>query len=204
MAEVELLAWDIGGVLLSDGWDREERREACRHFGLDESGFERRHESVVDEFERGRLSLDDYLGQVVGAGRPEGELAEWKRFIFEQSVGDEAMLSMVRELADEGRYFLAALNDESREINLHRIHEFHLDEVFDAFFSSCFTGFRKPSSEAFRMLLDVCQRDSSTVAFVDDRPENVDAAARSGMLAIQFHDAGQLRRELERVGVRWG
>ena len=204
MADVSLLAWDIGGVLLSDGWDREQRRAAYRHFGVDEAEFERRHASVVDPFERGRLSLDDYLRRVVGPTTPPAELAEWRRFVFEQSVADEEMLSMARDVREDASYLFVALNDESREVNLHRIREFRLAGLFDVFLSSCFTGLRKPSEEAFRLLLDVSQRDPSQVAFIDDRPENVEAAARSGMRSIHFHGAGPLRAELERVGVRVG
>jgi putative hydrolase of the HAD superfamily len=65
MADVTTLFWDNGGVILTNGWDRTSRREAVGKFHLDWADFEDRHELMLDAFERGHASLDDYLKRTV-------------------------------------------------------------------------------------------------------------------------------------------
>lgn len=60
MAKITALFWDNGGVLLTNGWDRDARKRAVEKFQLDWADFEDRHELVLDAFETGVLSLDDY------------------------------------------------------------------------------------------------------------------------------------------------
>ena len=43
-AEIQLVLFDIGGVLGTNGWDREQRAAAIEHFGLDAEDFQYRHE----------------------------------------------------------------------------------------------------------------------------------------------------------------
>ena len=65
MAEITTLFWDVGGVLLTNGWDRAARRRAAEQFHLDWEEFEDRHDLVVTDFEKGRLTLDEYLQRTV-------------------------------------------------------------------------------------------------------------------------------------------
>lgn len=200
MTEPRVLAWDIGGVLLTNAWDQEQRRAACRAFSLDAELFERRHAAEVDPFERGRLSLGEYLTATVGPdGRPVDH-ARFRSFMFDGSAPHAEVLALAGEVAAGGRLRQVTLNDESRELNEYRLERFGLARLFDAFFSSCYTGFRKPAPEAFGCLLGVLRHAGPEVAFVDDRPENVAAARAAGMRAIHFVDAPSLRRELAALG----
>ncbi|MDZ4782907.1 MAG: hypothetical protein SGJ19_21875 [Planctomycetia bacterium] len=61
MTEITTLFWDVGGVLLSNGWDRALRRQAADRFGLDWDDFQERHDLVAYDFEVGRITLDNYL-----------------------------------------------------------------------------------------------------------------------------------------------
>lgn len=53
------------------------------------------------------------------------------------------VLSFARALADSGKYFMATINNESRELNLYRIKKYDLRDIFSVFVSSCLVGMRK-------------------------------------------------------------
>src|SRR4051812_33734 len=57
--------FDIGGVFLTNGWDRPARERTTVHFGIASEEFEARHRAAVDDFETGRLGLDAYLDRTV-------------------------------------------------------------------------------------------------------------------------------------------
>ena len=61
LARISALFWDVGGVLLTNAWDHEQRQQTLKQFGLDEAEFESRHEMLVSSFERGKITLQDYL-----------------------------------------------------------------------------------------------------------------------------------------------
>ena len=65
MVEINTLLWDVGGVVLTDGWDQAIQRKAAEQFELDVEDFQERHKRVEAVFETGRLSLGQYLYQTV-------------------------------------------------------------------------------------------------------------------------------------------
>lgn len=199
MAEITTLFFDVGGVLLTNGWDRPTRREAAAQFGLDEEDFEARHESLISALETGKISLDEYLDQTVFCHPCSFSREQFKTFIYAQSQPNSDPLALVRELA--GRFLLATINNESHDLNLYRIEKFRLREIFTVFFSSCFVRLRKPDPAIYRLALDMTQKIPDECCFIDDRPLNIAGARQVGMRTIQFHDVNQLRRELAEMGV---
>jgi putative hydrolase of the HAD superfamily len=67
--------------------------------------------------------------------------------------------------------------------------------------SSCYLGVRKPNAAIYERALDILGRPPQKILFVDDRIENVTAAAKAGMQAIKFDGEKQLRSELASLGV---
>jgi len=192
---------DIGGVLLTNGWDHDSRRLAVERFGLDPQEFAQRHDATMADFDCGRMTLDRYLDATVfHAPRPFSR-DDFKAFMFAQSRPYTESLAVVRRLADSGRYLMATVNNESRELNDYRIAQFRLRELFSLFFSSCYLGVRKPDAAIYRLALDVTQRAPGECLFVDDREPNVEPARALGMTVIHYTGADQLARELERAGV---
>ena len=201
MADISLLLWDVGGVVLSNGWDQHARAAAAERFGLDRAELERRHLLVEDAFETGRLDWAGYLSATVFyESRPFSPEA-FRQFMLDQSRENPAALATARTLKMSGRYTMAALNNESRELNEYRIRTFGLRDAFHVFLSSCYTRLRKPDPAAFRFALDLAQRPPEEALFLDDRPENVAAAACLGLRTLQVRDPGQLREELVQIGV---
>jgi len=201
LANISAIFWDVGGVLLSNAWDRPQRRRALAHFALDEVEFEDRHEMLVSSFERGKINLQDYLQRTVFY-RPRSFTPEdFRGFMFSLSQPCQETLALARSLARSCNYLMATVNNESTELNLYRIQTYGLGEIFDAFVSSCFVGLRKPEEGIYHLALDITQRPPEECCFVDDRPLNVEAATRLGMRAIRMENTQQLRQELRTLGV---
>jgi len=202
MSDVAALFWDVGGVLLSNGWDRSARAEAVRRFGLDAADFEQRHRGAEEDLETGRMTLETYLDRTVFFGeRPFGR-DEFKNFIFAQSSENKETRILLDELTATGRYFLATLNNESEDLNTYRIRKFDLTRNFDAFFTSCYLRARKPDPLIYRLALGITQRAPEECIFIDDRPANLEPAKALGMRTILFRSAAGLRASLAESGVK--
>ena len=201
MAEPSALFWDVGGVLLSNGWDRHGRRRAAKQFALDWEEFQDRHELVVNDFETGHISLDQYLACTVFDRDRGFTRDEFTEFMFAQSEAYPETLAIVEQLALNGTYLLATLNNESLELNRYRIERFGLRNHFDLFLSSCFLGVAKPEEAIYRMALHVTQREPEACVFIDDRGLNVERAAALGIRTIHYQSPEQLRRDLDALDV---
>jgi len=201
MAKVSVLFWDVGGVLLSNGWDRAGRSAAATRFRLDPGDLERRHEHVSDAFETGRLGLDPYLSETVFDVPRSFSRAEFVEFMRSCSSAYTSALACARSFRAGGHFLMAALNNESLALNEYRISTFRLREVFQLFLSSCYTGRRKPDPDAYRFALQVTQRAPDEALLLDDRRENVDAAAHLGLRTVWVQDPTRLREELASAGI---
>ena len=201
MAAITALFFDVGGVLLTNGWDRPTRRQAAARFHLDWDALEERHELMVADFETGRLSLDAYLDRIVFYEPRPFSRDEFMAFLLAQTQPLSDSLALARELAATCRYLMATLNNESAELNAFRIRQSHLRDSFTVFFTSCYLGLRKPDPRIYRLAIDLVQRSPQECLFIDDRPLNVESALQVGMRAIRFENAAQLRRELAAAGV---
>jgi putative hydrolase of the HAD superfamily len=200
--KITTLFWDVGGVLLTNGWDKASRRKACEKFALDWEEFEGRHELVAAAFETGQLALDNYLKHTIFYRPRAFTQQDFQEFMFAQSEPRPETLAIVERLAQSGKYLLATLNNESLELNLYRIDRFGLRNHFEVFFSSCFLGAKKPDEAIYRLALQLTQRPPQECVFIDDRALNVECARHwVGMHAIHYQAPHQLMGELEGLGV---
>jgi putative hydrolase of the HAD superfamily len=201
MAEVTTLFWDNGGVILTNGWDRGSRQKAVEKFKLDWADFEDRHELLLNAFECGTATLDEYVRRTVFYRERPFTQEQFKQFMFEQSQALPEALDFLKKLAKTKRQMHAALNNESLEINDYRIRTFQLRDCFSAFFSSCYLGVRKPDRGIYSLALKITQREPAECVLIDDRRLNLECAREMGMQTIQFKDVGQLREVLGKLGV---
>ncbi len=201
MADAPTLFFDIGGVLLSNGWDTAARRRAAETFGLDFPEFQTRHEMLKTAFETGRMSLNHYMNKAV-FHRPRGfDAQEFKDFMFAQSTLLGDTLDFVRALAATGKYRLYTLNNESRELHEHRVKAFGLDAVFRGFLASCYLGQVKPDEDIYLNALGIAATSGDHAVFIDDRALNVEPALALGLNAFHFEGLDGLREFLQARGV---
>jgi putative hydrolase of the HAD superfamily len=198
MKEVNHIFFDIGGVLGSNGWDREQRQRAIERFNLDADDFQWRHEDLIGEWEEGRITLDEYLDIAVFHTQRDFSRSAFIRFMLDQSIPNRDTVAIARELAQMSRFTMMTLNNESEELNAYRIIEFGLAPIFEAFISSCYLSVRKPFRRFYNRALGIAQCEPSKSLFIDDRQQNLTPAQSMGMNVILFKSAPQLRADLER------
>ena len=201
MTSAPTLFFDLGGVILTNGWDTAARKHAAETFGLDYQEFQTRHEMLKTAFETGQIGIDAYVQKSV-FHRPRTFAPEaFKDFMYGSSALLGDALGFVASLAKTGRYKLYTLNNESRDLHEHRVATFGLDPIFRGFLTSCYLGLVKPDEAIYLNALGIasCQREHAL--FIDDRPMNVEAATAIGLHAVQFVGLDELRTFLKS---EWG
>ena len=199
--DITTLFFDVGGVILTNGWDHVARERAAEHFNYDYQASEARHQPVAQSFECGQLDLNDYLQEAVFFTERPFTQDEFIRWMESQSQPHAHSIEVLQRLKAQGKYTLATINNESRYLNRYRIRTFELDQYFSAFFSSCYLGVTKPDCAIFQKALDIMQRPGETCLFVDDREENVAAAQQCGIRAAHLPQPGDLGEILKKEGV---
>jgi putative hydrolase of the HAD superfamily len=201
MSDVTALFWDVGGVILSNGWDRGSRAAGAKEFGLDWEELQDRHELAFPAFEMGQITLDAYLQRTIFYRKRSFTREEFTDFMFSQSRELPESRAVLSEVAASGKYLQATINNEPLELNERRIHQFNLRREFEAFFTSCYLGMRKPDEGIYKLALKVTQRSPDECLFIDDRELNLECAHQMHMRTIHFQNAAQLRKDLAASGV---
>ena len=201
MAEITTLFWDIGGVILTNGWDCGSRKEAAVAFYLDWDEFQDRHDLSFPAFDSGQITLNEYLDRTLFYRQRAFTREEFSAFMFAQSKEYPETRAILDKVSRSGKYFIGAINNEPLELNQYRIEAFDLRRNFLVFFSSCYVRSRKPEEMIFRFALEVTQRPPEKCLFIDDRPLNLESPRRLGMNTIHHQNAQQLRSELGKYGV---
>ncbi len=202
-SQITTLFLDIGGVLLTNGWDHNSRKSAAEKFGLDYEEMSERHHLTFDTYEEGKLSLDEYLKRVVFYEDRPFSQEEFKKFMYAQSKPYPDMIDLIRGLKAQYGLRVAAVSNEGRELTIYRVQQFELKTLVDFFVSSCFVHYRKPDEDIFRMALDVSQAQPDQVVYIDDRGLFVEVAREVGITGIVHKDYKATRKLLEELGLTW-
>ncbi|WP_319585697.1 HAD family phosphatase [uncultured Desulfobulbus sp.] len=187
-AAITCMFVDIGGVLLSNGWDRHARKQAAARFALDLSELEERHHLVFETYETGKLTLDEYLDLVVFYQKRPLTREQFRECVFAQTQPYPEMIALLLRVKELYRLKILAVNNEARELNAHRIRTFKLDAFIDGFVSSGFVHLRKPDADIFRLALDIAQVPARQIVCIDDQPLFVEVAKGLGMRGIVHTD----------------
>jgi putative hydrolase of the HAD superfamily len=198
---IKTLFLDIGGVLLTNGWDRGIRLTASRKFGLDYEEMNERHHLTFDTYEEGKLSLDEYLDRIVFYQDRSFSRDDFKAFMFSQSKPFPEMIELVRGLKNQYGLQAAAVSNEGRELTTYRVQQFKLTSIIDFFVSSCFVHYRKPDADMYRIALDIAQVSPEQVVYIDDRPMFVEVAQGLGIKGIIHANHESTREALETLGL---
>ena len=198
---IRAIFWDVGGVLLTNAWDHNERAEALNRFHLDPGEFQKRHEPLVSAFETGKINLDEYLDRTIFYQERPFTREQFRQFMFSLTKPFPEVLSFAKSLTDSSKYRMATINNESRELNQFRIEKFALRDIFHLFFSSCFVALRKPDVAIYRLALETTQILPDQCCFIDDRAENLENPAKLGMHTIQMRTLDQLQTDLRTLQV---
>jgi putative hydrolase of the HAD superfamily len=198
---ITTLFLDIGGVLLTNGWDHTMRQRAAETFSLDYEEMNERHHLTFDTYEQGKLSLDEYLNRVVFYQERPFSLEEFRAFMFAQSQPYSEMIDLIRGLKARHGLKVAAVSNEGRELTAYRIQKFDLGAFIDFFISSCFVHYRKPDADIYCIALDIAQVPPAQVVYIEDRPMFVEVAQSLGIRSITHASYESTRAALARLGL---
>ncbi len=201
MPDINTIFFDLGGVILTNGWDRDSRREAAQAFQLDWEEFQDRHDLAFPAFDAGQSTLNQYLDRTLFYRPRPFTREEFTAFMFAQSKEYPETRAILSALARTGKYLIGAINNEPLELNQYRIEAFQLRQDFQVFFSSCYLNARKPEETIYRIALHVTQRAPESCVFIDDRALNLENPRRLGMNVIHHQNAPQLRQDLQSLGI---
>jgi putative hydrolase of the HAD superfamily len=193
--------FDIGGVLGTNGWDREQRAHALEKFSLEDEDFEHRHHQVVSEFETGAMSLEEYLDVTVFYTPRLFSREDFELYMLSLSEPNAYTIQVAKHVATTGRVRVMTMNNESAVLNAYRIDRFGLRPIFAAFLSSCWMGVRKPARAFFERGLGIAQAYAESSLLIDDREQNLAPAASLGMQTIRYQTPELLARDLSQYGV---
>ena len=199
VSKIKVVFFDIGGVLLSNGWAHESRQKAAEVFGFDYEEMNTLHNFIYNVFEIGSITLDEYLDTVVFYCPRNFTKAEFKDFMYAQSTELPKLLAWLKTWKTHTLLPVFALSNESRELNDYRIATFGLHDLFDGFFSSCYLGIRKPDPRIFHKAMEIVQAAPGECIYFDDRPMLVNAANRFGMNAILHQDYETTTKIIETI-----
>jgi putative hydrolase of the HAD superfamily len=200
--EITTLFLDIGGVLLTNGWDHHARKRAATNFKLELAEMEDRHHLTFDTYEEGKLTLEEYLGRVVFYQKRSFTRAQFRRFMFAQSTPYPEMIELVAQLKVRYGLKIAVVSNEGRELNAYRIRKFKLDRLVDSFISSCFVHLRKPDADIFRLALDIAQALPRQVVYLENTPMFVQIAEGLGIRSVLHTDYKSTCAKLASFGLQ--
>jgi len=200
-ASISVLFVDIGGVLLTNGWDHHARRRATKHFKLNWAEMEERHGLNFETHEEDRITFKEYLDRVVFYQKRAFTRATFRRFMFAQSKPYAEMIGLIRNLKAKYGLKIIVVSNESRELNAYRIRQFKLDGFVDAFISSCFVRLRKPDADIFKLALDIGQTPVREIIYIENTPLFVQIAEDMGIRSILHTDYKSTCAELASFGL---
>lgn len=201
-ANVTTLFTDIGGVLLTNGWDRIARASAAKEFKLDLDELNERHHLTFDTYESGKLDLEEYLNRVVFYEKRTFKRKQFRDFMFSQSKPFPEMIDLMRKIKEKYKIKIAVVSNEGRELNSYRIKTFGLSDFVDFFISSCYVHFRKPDADIFRVALDIAHVPAEQVVYLEDRNMFVQVARSLGIRTIHHTEFQSTMKELDSLGLK--
>jgi putative hydrolase of the HAD superfamily len=199
--QITSLFLDIGGVLLTNGWDHNIRTRAAEKFSLNYEEINERHHLTFDTYEEGKLSLDEYLKRVVFYQPRDFTPDTFKSFMYAQSQPFPEMIELMRRLKTQHGLEVAAVSNEGRELTVYRVQQFKLGTFIDFFVSSCFVHYRKPDADMYRIALDIAQVRPEQVVYIDDRAMFVEVAQGLGIRGIIHKGYETTQKALEAMGL---
>jgi putative hydrolase of the HAD superfamily len=200
-SSITTLFLDIGGVLLTNAWDNNIRKNAADKFGLNYDEMNERHHLTFDTYEEGKLNLDEYLNRIVFYQERSFSREEFKAFMYAQSQPFPEMIELVHRLKSQYSLRVAAVSNEGRELTEYRVQQFKLGIIIDFFISSSFVHYRKPDADMYRIALDIAQVNPQQVVYIDDRPMFVEVAQSLGIQGIIHQGVETTRKTLETMGL---
>jgi epoxide hydrolase-like predicted phosphatase len=202
MAMIKSVIFDWGGVLIDDPGPPM-IRYIVEVLGVSEQQYLEKQVPFVGDFRTGKIAEGVFwerLCCVLGVGAPNEE-SLWGS-AFERVYRPKAdMFALVRKLRDRGLKVALLSNTEMPAVDFFYKQGY---DLFDAVVFSCVEGTKKPMREIYDLTLQKLGCRADEAVFIDDRVRCIEGANAVGLNTIAFEDVGQVKAELNRLGVDTG
>lgn len=199
--KIKVIFFDIGGVLLSDGWDRHSRKKAALNFGFDYDEMDQLHQIHFPIYEIGSYSLSAYLDKTVFYTKRDFSKEEFQTFIMAQSQELPHTLTWLKVWNEKHKFRIFSINNEGKELHDYRTEQFRLHELFEGFITSGYVGLRKPDPKIYQLALNIVQAKPEQCIYFDDRDYLVKAARDMGINAFQHRSFENTKHILEQLQI---
>ena len=177
------IVFDLGGVVF---WRNPKK---CTQEFLDFFAFVRETPMphFWNEYDRGTLSLDEVMEHLMArSGFSREKCVDFVQRAIDMQEAIRPTEELIKALKADGRYRLFVLSNMSREF-IDFLRRVPVYRHFDGEVVSCEEGICKPEPEIYRLLLDRYGLTPAETLFIDDRPENVEAAEREGIVGFHYN-----------------
>lgn len=192
---------DVGGVIATNGWDTPLRERMVEHFSLNQKEVDDRHHLMFDSYERGNLTLEDYLQWTVFYEQRPFSLEELRQWIFDQARPLPGTYDLYQKVKARGGIKLALVSNEGAGLTEDRVKRFRLRELADYMVFSNAVGMRKPDPGIWKLALSLADLAPQQVIYIDDRKMFAEFAASLGFTAYQHTSAAETEKYLASQGL---
>ncbi|NGX62112.1 MAG: Phosphorylated carbohydrates phosphatase [Chlamydiae bacterium] len=199
MTQIRALFLDVGGVLLTNGWDTALRKKTAEHFNVNYEKMDTRHRLYFNVYEIGKLTIDEYLTITFFFDPPSFTISELKSFIFNSVRPYSEMIEYVKELKEEHGLKIAIVSNEGKELVIDRFTRFDFSSFVDFYIVSSFVGYRKPDPDIYKLAIDVAQIPPKHILYIDDRELLAEAGRAHGLQAIHHTDLASTKQAIEKL-----
>lgn len=198
---IKVIYFDLGRVIVDFDHSRAARELLkVTPLSLEEAMAVFSDNALVTEYETGRMSSQEHYREVCHRLRMEVSMERFRE-LWGSMFLPEPLLSEA---------FLQALKKRYRLMLLSNTNEIHFDFVIQRYpilriieerLLSYRAGCMKPEARIFDLAIQKAGVAPESIFFTDDRPENVEAAQRAGIQALQFHSENQIKRDMLSLGM---
>lgn len=192
------VVFDFGGVICSPQPDADLAAMADAAGAATVADFWAAYWPARLAYDQAVLTATEYWHDVaarLGTPRTQAQIAELVRLdIASWAHMQEGTLALIGDLESAGQR-LAVLSNMPVEV-ARAIDTWPVARHFEHLLFSCDFGAVKPDRSCFGLALDTLGVPAHEVTLIDDRQENITAAAGMGMNTIRFTDPGQTRAGL--------
>ena len=195
---IKVIAFDYGGVIETSSYDV--LNDIIKLLGVEKEEWKKvyftyNHLSNVGNSSWGDLIL--FVARQLGAtSSQEEEISLLLQKQEKTKKLNEELLSIIRKLKET--YKIVLLSNYSTELR-GRVHNQHIDDVFDELIISGEVGIQKPDPKIFSILCEKLQIDISELMFVDDTPRSLEGAEEIGYTPVLYKDNDSFMKVLNTI-----
>jgi len=193
---IKALVFDCGGVVLRDK-DESHYVRWEETLGVPEGSLK---ETLYggpfwQQAECGKLSEELFwraAGEQLGLSREQSDALAADA--WESWEVDPIVLALVKQARQ--RYRVAMLSNATNALEAKLRQAYGIAELFDPIINSARIGVAKPDPAIYQELIRRTRMEPDEIVFIDDRAENIAAAASVGMHVVWFVGPTELERQL--------